>query len=188
MILKSSTAALLVAASASAYALPTEEHQQQPQLGDVAAPNPANASIPEAAQSGFEVVIVYATPTGGCPATPTQCAANQLAAGPGAPGSGSGSGSGPGSKTPPGTNNNQKAGGAGGAGSADKSSPAKATATMSHSAPLATLQPAVHWSYDTKPAKNVIPIPPKKGSDLYYGVDSTSTPPPLDPTDYRKTC
>lgn len=179
MILKSSTAALLVAASASAYALPTLEEQQQqqqqaPQPHDVAAPNPANASIPEAVPSGFEVVIVYATPTGGCPATPTQCAANQLGAGPGSPSSGSGSGSGPGSKTRPGTNNYQKAGGAG---NSDKSSPVKATATMSHSAPLATLQPAVHWSYDTKPAKNVVPLPPKKGSDLYYGVDSTSTPP-----------
>ena len=149
----------------------------------MAAANPANASIPEAAPSGFEVVIVYATPAGGCPATPTQCAANQLASGPGSPGSpgsGAGTGSGPGSKTPPGTNSYQKAGGAG---NADQSSPAKATATMSHSAPVATLQPAVHWGYDTKPAKNVVPIPPEKGSDLYYGVDSTSIPPsgPADP-------
>ncbi|KAI3530231.1 hypothetical protein CSPX01_14965 [Colletotrichum filicis] len=44
------------------------------------------------------------------------------------------------------------------------------TATFARDGPHATLSPNIHWSCDTKPAANVIPIPPSKGSEMYYGV------------------
>lgn len=44
------------------------------------------------------------------------------------------------------------------------------TATYAQDGPIATLSPNVHWSYDTKPASNIIPIPAKKDSQMYYGV------------------
>lgn len=50
-----------------------------------------------------------------------------------------------------------------------------ATATFSYSATHETLAPKVHWSVDTKPATNVIPTPPEKGSQLYYGVNGNYT-------------
>jgi hypothetical protein len=59
---------------------------------------------------------------------------------------------------------------------ATKSEHAQPTATQSptvtfiNTAPSVTLSPNVHWSYDTKPVENVIPVEPKKGSELYYGV------------------
>lgn len=52
-----------------------------------------------------------------------------------------------------------------------------ATATFSNQASFATLGASVHWSFDTKPAENVIPDPPETGSKLYYGVDSMSSGP-----------
>lgn len=42
-----------------------------------------------------------------------------------------------------------------------------------HHGPIATLLPAVHWDCDTQPATNVVPIPPEKGSQMYYGVNGT---------------
>ncbi|KFG81007.1 hypothetical protein MANI_014337 [Metarhizium anisopliae] len=48
------------------------------------------------------------------------------------------------------------------------------TATFVNSAPAATLSPNVHWSYDTKAIENVIPVEPKKGCELYYGVSEPS--------------
>ncbi|KAK2590183.1 hypothetical protein QQS21_012134 [Conoideocrella luteorostrata] len=48
------------------------------------------------------------------------------------------------------------------------------TATFVNTAPSVTLSPNVHWSYDTKAVKNVIPIEPKQGSELYYGVSDPS--------------
>lgn len=44
------------------------------------------------------------------------------------------------------------------------------TVTFVNTAPSATLSPNVHWKYNTKPVENVIPVDPKKGSELYYGV------------------
>ncbi|KAF5010812.1 hypothetical protein FDECE_3055 [Fusarium decemcellulare] len=75
-------------------------------------------------------------------------------------GSGSGSGSGPGSVSA-----NQPPRPAGG------SSNNRETVTVEYNRPIATLEPAVHWSYDTRPVTNVIPIPADKGSQMYYGVD-----------------
>ncbi|PHH73772.1 hypothetical protein CDD82_5273 [Ophiocordyceps australis] len=43
------------------------------------------------------------------------------------------------------------------------------TATFTSNGPIATLSPNVHWSYDTKPVKNVRPVPVGKGSEMYYG-------------------
>ncbi|KAJ3509752.1 hypothetical protein NM208_g15629 [Fusarium decemcellulare] len=74
--------------------------------------------------------------------------------------SGSGSGAGPGSAP-----HNQPPRPAGG------SSNNRETVTVEYNRPIATLGPAVHWSYDTKPVTNVIPIPADKGSQMYYGVD-----------------
>ncbi|KAI8298125.1 hypothetical protein K4K61_012024 [Colletotrichum sp. SAR11_59] len=44
------------------------------------------------------------------------------------------------------------------------------TATFAENGPIATLSPNVHWSCDTAPASNVIPIPANEGSQMYYGV------------------
>lgn len=44
------------------------------------------------------------------------------------------------------------------------------TATFATSGPIATLSPNVHWSWDTKSVKNVVPVPVGKGSQMYYGV------------------
>ncbi|KAI3544373.1 hypothetical protein CABS02_09775 [Colletotrichum abscissum] len=44
------------------------------------------------------------------------------------------------------------------------------TATFAHDGPHVTLSPNIHWSCDTTPAANVIPIPPSKGFKMYYGV------------------
>lgn len=49
------------------------------------------------------------------------------------------------------------------------------TATFVNSAPAATLSPNVHWSYDTKAIENVIPVEPKKGCELYYGVSGKTS-------------
>ncbi|KAF5242897.1 hypothetical protein FOXYS1_15334 [Fusarium oxysporum] len=45
-----------------------------------------------------------------------------------------------------------------------------------HHGPIATLLPAVHWDCDTQPATNVVPIPPEKGSQMYYGVNDPTQP------------
>nr|XP_036586224.1 uncharacterized protein CTRU02_03609 [Colletotrichum truncatum]KAF6796631.1 hypothetical protein CTRU02_03609 [Colletotrichum truncatum] len=44
------------------------------------------------------------------------------------------------------------------------------TATFAQNGPLATLSPNIHWSYDTRPAANVIPVAPSHGSQMYYGI------------------
>ncbi|KAG5916563.1 hypothetical protein E4U53_004298 [Claviceps sorghi] len=36
------------------------------------------------------------------------------------------------------------------------------------------LHPNVHWSYDTKPVTNVLPVEPNEGAELYYGVGNAS--------------
>ncbi|KAI8164703.1 hypothetical protein K4K49_012182 [Colletotrichum sp. SAR 10_70] len=50
------------------------------------------------------------------------------------------------------------------------------TATFAENGPIATLSPNVHWSCDTAPASNVIPIPANEGSQMYYGVGDPSKP------------
>ncbi|KAJ5016875.1 hypothetical protein K4K57_010498 [Colletotrichum sp. SAR 10_99] len=50
------------------------------------------------------------------------------------------------------------------------------TATFAENGPIATLSPNVHWSCDTAPASNVIPIPAYEGSQMYYGVGNPSKP------------
>ncbi|KAK2773605.1 hypothetical protein CKAH01_13523 [Colletotrichum kahawae] len=50
------------------------------------------------------------------------------------------------------------------------------TATYAENGPIATLSPNVHWSCDTAPASNVIPIPANEGSQMYYGVGDPSKP------------
>ncbi|TWU73004.1 hypothetical protein ED733_004802 [Metarhizium rileyi] len=56
-----------------------------------------------------------------------------------------------------------------------KPTPAESpTATFVNTAPTATLTPQVHWSYDTREVKNVIPVEPNKGNELYYGVSDPS--------------
>ncbi|KAG6286775.1 hypothetical protein E4U46_004576 [Claviceps purpurea] len=44
------------------------------------------------------------------------------------------------------------------------------TPTFINTAPVATLLPDVHWSYDTGHVKNVVPVHPEKGSEMYYGT------------------
>ncbi|KAG5955561.1 hypothetical protein E4U57_003364 [Claviceps arundinis] len=48
------------------------------------------------------------------------------------------------------------------------------TPTFINTVPVATLLPDVHWSYDTGHVKNVVPVPPEKGSEMYYGVSDPS--------------
>lgn len=48
------------------------------------------------------------------------------------------------------------------------------TATFSSAAETATLAPNVHWGQDTKKVTNVVPVPPNKGSEMYYGVGDPS--------------
>ncbi|KAJ6443387.1 transcription elongation factor spt6 [Purpureocillium lavendulum] len=43
------------------------------------------------------------------------------------------------------------------------------TATFHSAETTATLAPNIHWGQDTKKVTNVVPIPPEKGSQLYYG-------------------
>ncbi|KAG5954855.1 hypothetical protein E4U58_007435 [Claviceps cyperi] len=40
--------------------------------------------------------------------------------------------------------------------------------------PLVTLLPNVHWSFDTRLVKNVVPVRPEEGSEMYYGVSDPS--------------
>ncbi|KAK0724633.1 hypothetical protein B0H67DRAFT_632192 [Lasiosphaeris hirsuta] len=60
--------------------------------------------------------------------------------------------------------------------SAYEEAEAKATAssTIKYDGPVETLEPAVHWDFDTKPASNVVPIPVGRGSELYYGISAPS--------------
>lgn len=152
---------VLLGAVASVQALPALEES---------APD-NNASIEVVPQKGFEVVIVYATPSN-CPTKPTQCPnifedapkANGLDApkdiGYDAP-KDTGLPSLPAPSMKEGHDNN------------DSGFKGKATGTMEHDAPVATLTPGIHWNCDTKPATNIIPIPPTKGSEMYYGVTGT---------------
>ncbi|KHO01397.1 uncharacterized protein MAM_00398 [Metarhizium album ARSEF 1941] len=48
------------------------------------------------------------------------------------------------------------------------------TATFVNRASATTLSPTVHWSYDTRDVKNVVPVEPDKGCELYYGVSDPS--------------
>ncbi|KAH7324936.1 hypothetical protein B0I35DRAFT_425228 [Stachybotrys elegans] len=48
----------------------------------------------------------------------------------------------------------------------------KPTASFTQDQPIATLKPNVHWTCDTKPAKNVVPLAAEEGSQLYYGLGS----------------
>jgi len=52
--------------------------------------------------------------------------------------------------------------------------PRPSPTAFDHDGPIETLPPSVHWSCDTRPAENVIPIPVGKGSDMYYGVTDPS--------------
>lgn len=142
-MLKNYIAALLGAA-ATVQALPTLE-------GTAPA---GNASI-DTAQKGFEVVIVYATPSN-CPTKPTQC--NVFEDTPKATGY----------PTLPEPSIKE--------GSHDGGFKEKPTGTFEHDAPVDTLTPGIHWNCNTKPATNVIPVPPKKGSEMYYGVTDPSKP------------
>jgi len=126
------TAALLGAAGVAVLAAPGVPTLEDRGL----APSPDNSSI-ETLPKGFEVVIVYAQPSQGCPATPSECS-NPF----GPPSLGEG---------PP------------------KPKP-KPTPAFTHNGPTETLPPSIHWGCDTRPAKNVIPVPVGKGSQLYYGV------------------
>ncbi len=94
---------------------------------------------------GFEVVIVYEKPSEGCSATPSQCGAPFL--------------------DPPTY---------GGPKPTKPAKQVKSTPAWTHEGPMQTLRPGVHWGCDTRPAKNVIPLPAGKGSELYYGVTGES--------------
>ncbi|KAG6065564.1 hypothetical protein E4U32_007173 [Claviceps aff. humidiphila group G2b] len=48
------------------------------------------------------------------------------------------------------------------------------TPTFINTVPTATLLPDIHWSYDTGHVKNVVPVQPEKGSEMYYGVSDPS--------------
>ncbi|KAG6122117.1 hypothetical protein E4U14_000130 [Claviceps sp. LM454 group G7] len=48
------------------------------------------------------------------------------------------------------------------------------TPTFINTVPMATLLPDVHWSYDTGHVKNVVPVQPEEGSEMYYGVSDPS--------------
>jgi hypothetical protein len=112
-----------------------------------AIPAPDSSSLATTTIDGFEVVIVYVTPETGCKATPTSCGALFPT--------------------------NTLATGLSDQSSGKKTS-TKTSPNASQQAPVATLKPNVHWDYDTKPASNVIPIPPKDGSNLYYGINDPS--------------
>lgn len=111
-----------------------------------------NGTVHPIQEQGFEVVVVYASATN-CPAQPTECS-NPFEEGTHLP------------YTPP------KASHSIAEGVETHKTGNKETATLENDAPAVTLSPAIHWTYDTKPAANVIPVPAKKGSELYYGVDS----------------
>ncbi|KAG6044151.1 hypothetical protein E4U17_000661 [Claviceps sp. LM77 group G4] len=55
-----------------------------------------------------------------------------------------------------------------------KASQTLTTPTFMNTVPMATLLPDVHWSYDTGHVKNVVPVQPEKGSEMYYGVSDPS--------------
>ncbi|KAG6078347.1 hypothetical protein E4U16_001700 [Claviceps sp. LM84 group G4] len=55
-----------------------------------------------------------------------------------------------------------------------KSSQTLTTPTFMNTVPMATLLPDVHWSYDTGHVRNVVPVQPEKGSEMYYGVSDPS--------------
>ncbi|KAG5955560.1 hypothetical protein E4U57_003363 [Claviceps arundinis] len=50
------------------------------------------------------------------------------------------------------------------------------TPTFINTVPTATLLPDIHWSYDTGHVKNVVPVQPEKGSEMYYGVSVFTVP------------
>lgn len=50
--------------------------------------------------------------------------------------------------------------------------PVKTTYTTS-SAPMQTLAPSLHWTWDTKDLKNIEPVAPDADSKMYYGVSGT---------------
>ncbi|KAG5948986.1 hypothetical protein E4U60_000095 [Claviceps pazoutovae] len=52
--------------------------------------------------------------------------------------------------------------------------PTHTTPVFVNTVPLATLLPNVHWSFDTGLVKNVVPVQPEKGSEMYYGVSDPS--------------
>ncbi|KAI9151370.1 Serum response factor-binding protein [Paramyrothecium foliicola] len=148
MLFKSMAA--IVAATTLVQALPAPEERKADK------PNQATTTM-----NGFEVVIVYATPEGGCKAPPTSCGALF-----------------PTSTSPADLPNHEKI-------EAEKKPSAYAeqpvvtpstspSATFIQEAPVATLKPNLHWDCDTKPAKNVIPVPPTEGSKFYYGVNDPS--------------
>jgi hypothetical protein len=134
IMLLTSTVAALAALTLVQALPPPEEHK---------------SGLASTTVNGFEVVIVYATPEGGCSASPTSCGAHQTLGGP------------PDHKHIEATKVTAKAS-------------ATPTASFVKEAPVATLKPNLHWDCDTKPAKNVIPVPPSKGSQMYYGINDPS--------------
>ncbi|RBQ95470.1 hypothetical protein VDGD_07143 [Verticillium dahliae] len=137
--------AALLGAAAAVQALPAIEERAQY----------ANSSIEAPKQQGFEVVIVYARPAEGCPAKPAHCDA--------------------------GAHDDHKAYEAPSLPEpsiaedhGDSGFKGSKTATLEHDAPMATLTPAIHWNYDTRPATNVIPIAPEKASEMFYGITDPS--------------
>ncbi|EEY19384.1 conserved hypothetical protein [Verticillium alfalfae VaMs.102] len=137
--------AALLGAAVAVQALPAIEERAQY----------ANSSIEAPKQQGFEVVIVYARPAEGCPAKPAHCDA--------------------------GAHDDHKAYEAPSLPEpsiaedhGDSGFKGSKTATLEHDAPMATLTPAIHWNYDTRPATNVIPIAPEKASEMFYGITDPS--------------
>lgn len=104
---------------------------------------------------GFEVVIVYAKPEGGCNTPPTAC-----------------------KHTPDNTSakvNLAESIAVEGSDKEDKATPTAESheppkSTINYTAPTTTMKPAVHWDTDIKPAANVKPVAAEKGNKLYYGV------------------
>ena len=105
---------------------------------------------PPVHDQGFEVVILYAVPEKGCTAQPTHCDARPAIEAIASPKEG--------------------------IYDDFKAHKAEQTGTFSHHGPMATLTPNVHWDWDTKDVGNVIPIPAKEGSHMYYDVKVQFSP------------
>ena len=99
---------------------------------------------------GFEVVIVYETPDGGCDAKPTQCQFDQ----------GLGNGH-PQIQATASPHEDYHGNG---------NSNSRQTATFEHNGPMETLKPGIHWDHDSTDQTHLVPVPADQGSHQYYGV------------------
>lgn len=61
------------------------------------------------------------------------------------------------------------------------------TATFHSASSTVTLAPNVHWTQDTKEVKNVIPLSPEEGSQMYYGTGGKD-PSEVDVTNEPQVC